>query len=123
MWGLSNRTGRLGGDSRRARRVYDAALVRATLRGPVERTVLDIEGELDFTNAQRIVVAVRAIEQPVAEIDLRGLEFVDSAGARALRTMAAMLHRDNAPDVAMVGARRDVARVLELVDDHALLLA
>lgn len=123
MWGMSSRSERLGGDNRRARRVYDSGLMRATLRGPVERTVLDIEGELDFTSAEELIVAVRAIEQPVKLIELQGLDFVDAAGARALRHAAELLEAAQQTDISIVGAQPHVERVLQLVDAYELTLA
>ncbi len=123
MWGISSRSERLGGDQRRTRRVYDSGLVRATLRGPIERTVLDIEGELDFTSADDLIIAVRAIEQPVKLIELQGLDFVDTAGARALRQAATLLQASQQTDISIVGAQPNVERVLQMVDAYELTLA
>ncbi len=116
MWGMSSRSVRLGGEHRRARRIFDSGLVRATLRGPVDHAVLDLEGELDFSSAEALVIAVRSIEQPVASIDMQHVDFIDIAGARALNEIVRLLEDAGNIEIQLTGLSSNVDRVRHLVD-------
>jgi len=89
-------------------------LTRLTIRGPVEHAVIELSGELDFSNAQDVVAT--AVSQPhrFASVDVSGLEFIDSAGCRALKAII----RANAVDgdvPQLVGTSLAVQRTLSLV--------
>lgn len=122
MWGMSSRSSRLGGEHRRARRIFDSGLVRATLRGPVEHAVLDIEGELDFSGADALLIAVRAIEQPVASIDLQHLDFIDLEGARALSSIVQILTESSGHEVVIAGASTSIDRIRQLISAREIIL-
>lgn len=89
-------------------------LTRLTVRGPVEHAVIELSGELDFSDAEDVMAAVAALPHTVAAVDVSGLEFIDSGGCRALhailRTGAAGGLRPR-----LVGTSPAVQRTLSLV--------
>src|SRR4051812_40052663 len=83
MWGITGRGARLG-DRRRTARTMQAGLARISVRGPLEHAVLEVAGELDFSNVEQLVALVDALPHRIASIDLASLEFIDGAGARTI---------------------------------------
>ena len=114
MWGITGRGARLG-DGRRSGRELLGGLTRIAVRGPLEHAVLDIAGELDFSAATNAVDVVRGVPHRIVSIDLAGLDFVDTAGARAIeriRSERADMHGERP---ALIGVSRAVERTLRLV--------
>lgn len=118
MWGFSSRGVRLG-DVRRQGRCFQVGLVRVTLRGPAEHTVVELSGELDFTCADAVYETVSAQPHRIVSIDLASLEFVDGDGARMLMRLAAEIaSRQHGDRPSLTGARRPVERTMGLVEHH-----
>lgn len=114
MWGITGRSSRVGGQ-RRAARSVQAGLARLAVRGPVEHAVLELSGELDFSDADRVLELGVALPHRIVSIDLAGLDFVDAAGARTidrLRDERTIRHGERP---AVIGASRAVERTLRLV--------
>lgn len=100
-----------------------AGLARVSVRGPVEHAVLEIGGELDFGDVDRLVALVGEVPHRIASIDLAALEFVDGAGARAieqLRSDRVALHGERP---AVIGATPPVERTLRFVRSRGRQLA
>jgi anti-anti-sigma regulatory factor len=112
MWGVAHRSPR----SRSERSVH-AGGVRVVLRGPAEHTVLEFEGELDFTCTGAISEKLVALPDNVVELDVSQLEFVDAEGVGCLRAIARHFARDaeERSVVPIRGMRRSVSRAFELV--------
>ncbi|AIY49907.2 STAS domain-containing protein [Mycolicibacterium fortuitum] len=64
------------------------ARVSAHIRGPA--TVLVVEGEIDMCNADRLVAAIRRLNQPGTPfvLDLRAVDFMAVSGFRELLAFA-----------------------------------
>ena len=114
MWGITARGVRLG-DGRRTGRLLHAGLARIAVRGPVEHAVLDLSGELDFSAASVAVEVVRGVSHHIVSIDLAGLEFVDTAGARAIEQIRAERTQRHGDRPALIGVSPAVERTLRLV--------
>lgn len=121
MWGITGRSSRVGGQ-RRAIRSVQVGLARLAVRGPVEHAVLELSGELDFSDAERMIELGMALPHRIVSIDLAGLDFVDAAGARAidrLRDERTIRHGERP---AIIGASRAVERTLRLVRSRSATL-
>ncbi|MDI6711268.1 MAG: STAS domain-containing protein [Bacillota bacterium] len=55
--------------------------------------VLEVEGELDFSNVEQLRQEIQRRPEEVVEIDLHGLRFIDSSGAGMLLSQARELYR------------------------------
>jgi anti-anti-sigma regulatory factor len=114
MWGITGRGARLG-EGRRSGRTLQVGIARIAVRGPVEHAVLDIAGDLDFSNVRDVVDLVADMPHRIASIDLAGLDFLDGAGARGIELVRD--EREHLHDVrpTLVGASRAVERTLRFV--------
>lgn len=85
-------------------------------RGPVEVT-LSLEGELDAHVAEGFADAVvaRAPGCEVVSLDVSGLQFIDSAGLRALVELEERLRRDGRR-LQLEDPTDNVVRVLRIAD-------
>lgn len=119
MWGISNRGARLA-EGRRNSRTFVAGLTRIVLRGPVEHTLVELEGELDFTCTDEVMRAIEALPFRIAGIDVSQLDFVDSRGVEMLRDLAndiAVRHgRDR---IEITGVPRHLQRTFDLVQRYS----
>ncbi len=112
-WGITGRSSR---DGERGNRVVHAGTATARLRGSLEQAVLELEGELDFTCAEQIIEQVSMIEHRVTVIDLGLLEFLDSAGVHAIRSIQ-QAAADRGVDIPiLVGVKPEVRRTIEVVE-------
>jgi hypothetical protein len=86
--------------------------------------VLQVEGELDFTNVDDIAEFAMALPHPVHSFDLRSLEFIDGDAVVRMRELARQLGRlwETAPP-ALAGARPPIDKVFTLVADRDAALA
>ncbi|ADL08285.1 anti-anti-sigma factor [Thermosediminibacter oceani DSM 16646] len=50
--------------------------------------ILEVEGELDFSNVDQLQQEIQRRPEGVVEIDLQGLRFIDSSGAGMLLNQA-----------------------------------
>jgi anti-sigma B factor antagonist len=92
---------------------FQRAGCTATFEVSAGEAVLSLAGEFDMAEAAAIQLR---IERLLAEydrvcLDLSGLEFLDSAGARVLAT-ATRMAAEGGVELRTTGARADVARVL-----------
>lgn len=112
MWGVVPRTSRSRGE-----RSVRAGGVRVVVRGPAEHTILEFEGELDFTSAEDIAACLQEFPYRIVELDVSQLEFVDSEGVLCLRSLARhFAARDGErTSVPIRGMRRSVSRAFELI--------
>jgi len=55
--------------------------------------ILEVEGELDFSNVEQLQQEIQRRPEEVVEIDLQGLRFIDSSGAGMLLSQARHLYR------------------------------
>lgn len=55
--------------------------------------VLEVEGELDFSNVERLQQEIQLRPEEVVEVDLQGLRFIDSSGAGMLLSQARHLYK------------------------------
>lgn len=114
MWGITGRSSRIGGQ-RRAFRWTQFGLARVAVRGPVEHAVLELSGELDFSNAEKVLELGAVLPHRIVSIDLAGLDFVDGAGAKvidAIRDERTLRHGERP---AIIGASRTIERTLRLI--------
>lgn len=96
-------------------RTLHAGLARIIVRGPLEHAVLEIGGELDFSDVDQLTEQVSAMPHRIVSLDLAGLEFLDGAGARALDRIQGDRARLHGERPAIIGANRAVDRTLGLV--------
>src|SRR4051812_48052296 len=83
MWGITSRSSRIG-ERRRAIRSVQIGLARVAVRGPLEHAVLEISGELDFSDVDGVGRFIADVPHRIVSFDLAGLDFVDTAGARLI---------------------------------------
>lgn len=121
MWGITGRSSRVGGQ-RRAIRSVQVGLARLAVRGPVEHAVLDLSGELDFSDAERVLELGTALPHRIVSIDLAGLDFVDGAGARAIDRIRDERTIRHGERPAIIGASRAVERTMRLVRSRSTTL-
>lgn len=114
MWGITARGARLG-DGRRTGRVLQSGVTRIAVRGPLEHAVLDIAGELDFSEAAAAVDAVRPVLHRIVSIDMAGLDFIDTAGARAIERIRADRAQLHGERPALIGVAPAVERTMRLI--------
>ncbi len=114
MWGITGRGARIAA-GRKTGRALQVGISRIAVRGPVEHSVLDIAGDLDFSNVHDVVELVDELPHHIAAIDLSGLEFVDGAGARGIEQIRRRreVRHDVRPTIS--GASRSVERTLRFV--------
>lgn len=76
---------------------------------------LRLIGELDVAEADTLIHTVRSTVEPEGDLtlDLKGLEFIDSSGVRALVAIASYLELDGT--LVLADPTPAVRRVLELV--------
>lgn len=55
--------------------------------------ILVVKGELDFSNVEQLQQEIQRRSEEVVEVDLRGLQFIDSSGAGMLLSQARHLYR------------------------------
>lgn len=55
--------------------------------------ILEVEGELDFSNVEQLQEEIQLRPEQVVEIDLQGLRFIDSSGAGMLLSQARHLYK------------------------------
>jgi anti-anti-sigma factor len=122
MWGITGRGTRIG-ERRRSIRSVQAGLARIAVRGPLEHAVLELSGELDFSDVEDVRAFVADVPHRIVSIDLAGLDFVDGAGARlidAIRVDRAELHGERP---ALLGVAPSIERTLRLVRSRVLSLS
>jgi anti-anti-sigma factor len=96
--------------------ITEAPLLRIRVTGQPVGTVLHCEGEMDLSNVDCLRRALTAaIEQghPEVEVDLRGVEFLDSSTIEALLTAHYELARQGR--TLLIRARPWAAHVFRLV--------
>ncbi|MBF7084010.1 STAS domain-containing protein [Desulfallas sp. Bu1-1] len=54
---------------------------------------LMVKGELDFSNVDQLQQEIQRRSEEVVEVDLRGLQFIDSSGAGMLLSQARLLYK------------------------------
>ncbi len=118
MWGITSKAANAGATRKRSCSI-GLGTARVIARGPVEHSVIEISGELDFTCSDDLIPAINSLERRVVEFDLSDLEFVDCAGVRALAE-ARISCGDGVDLVALSGLRQEVARMIDLVELEAL---
>lgn len=57
-----------------------------------EKVVLEVKGELDFSNVDELQQEIQRRSEEVIEIDLQELRFIDSSGAGMLLNQARQLY-------------------------------
>ena len=85
--------------------------------------VVRVSGEIDLSNADAVLRSIEAaIDQqaPGLVVDLRELEFLDSAGVRLLFEAARLVTVVGGRFVALVGPGSPALRVLELAEATSL---
>jgi anti-sigma B factor antagonist len=86
------------------------------------RTIVAVAGELDLARADEFAVAVAdALAAGDTVIDLGELEFMDSAGVRAMNTALRLAAEHGHDLVVRAALQPSVAQVLELTGMMALL--
>lgn len=93
----------------------DGAAIVSTI-GTADALVVAIKGDLDLASAGELVGAVEALEPLVAPVtvDVSGLEFVDSAGLRALLNVRERVERSSRARLRLVGVGGELHSLLEL---------
>lgn len=122
MWGLSSRGFGLG-DRRRVGRVFELGLMRVVVRGPVEHTIVELAGELDFTCASELRRRVGEMPHHIAAIDLSQLDFIDGEGVVAVQALVRDRSSADSNPPLLTGMKSAVARTFALVaqrDAHAM---
>jgi len=85
--------------------------------------VVRISGEIDLSNADAVLRSIEAAiddQAPGLVVDLRELEFLDSAGVRLLFEAARLVTVVDGRFVALVGPGSPALRVLELAEATSL---
>jgi len=80
----------------------------------MEHALLEVAGELDFTHAEMVVAAAGALPHRIVAFDLRELEFLDIAGARALGRLSREIAERTGAAPRVTGAAPAVERAFEL---------
>lgn len=121
MWGMTNRAVRLGAS--RARGATKVGLTQLAVRGPVEHSIVELAGEIDFTCIDAVIAEVTGLPNRVMSIDVSLLEFVDVDGVIGLKQLARILGQRDSHDesVPIVGMSARIARTFALVERKALL--
>lgn len=114
MWGITGRGARSNG-TKRSVRALQAGLARIAVRGPLEHGVLELSGELDFSDADHVLEIAAEFPHRIVSIDLAGLDFVDAAGARVIDAIRDECEARHGERPAVIGANRAVERTLRLV--------
>lgn len=114
MWGLSNRALRLS-DRKRFVRAAQIGVARVVVRGAADHATVEIQGEVDFTCSEEVFRAVMKLPQRIVSIDLSLLDFVDSAGVRAIRMLIARLGERNNTTIHVHGVNETIRRTFDLV--------
>ena len=122
MWGITGRNTRIG-ERRRALRSVQIGLARVAVRGPIEHAVLEISGELDFSDVDGVHEFVADVPHRIVSIDLAGLDFVDTAGARLIDGIRAERAERHDERPAVLGAAPTIERTLRLVRSRMLTLS
>jgi anti-anti-sigma factor len=80
------------------------------------RTVIETPRELDVLTADDLLARVRRVEpeQRPVDIDLRGVEFIDSFGLRSLMEADRLLRERSGPPRLLVARSSTVERLLHL---------
>ncbi|WP_341474019.1 STAS domain-containing protein [Desulfofundulus thermobenzoicus] len=55
--------------------------------------ILEVEGELDFSNVEQLQQEIQRRPEEVVEIDLQGLRFIDSSGVGMLLSQVRHLYK------------------------------
>lgn len=58
------------------------------------KAVLQIEGELDFSNVEQLQQEIQQRAEEVVEVDLHGLQFIDSSGVGMLLSQARLFYKE-----------------------------
>lgn len=115
MWAFSRRGSNWG--DHRTKRDMQVGLVRVHLRGPAEHTIVELEGELDFTCARELARRVLELPRNVVSVGLGELEFIDAEGVLALKDLLARLaERSEGPAPQLTDVRDPVKRTFALVE-------
>jgi anti-anti-sigma factor len=78
-----------------------------------EAAVIALMGELDIAGAKALEQELAAVDAEAAVLDLRGLEFMDSSGLRAI-VMCAQRAQDAGRRFALVPGAAQVMRVFDI---------
>jgi anti-sigma B factor antagonist len=78
-----------------------------------EAAVIALAGELDLAGASGLERELRVIDAPALVVDLRGLEFMDSSGLRAI-VVSAQHAQDAGRRFALIAGAAQVMRVFEI---------
>jgi anti-sigma B factor antagonist len=78
-----------------------------------EAAVIALAGELDLAGAATLEQALGAIDAPALVVDLRGLEFMDSSGLRAI-VVSAQRAQDAGRRFALIPGAAQVMRVFDI---------
>jgi anti-sigma B factor antagonist len=78
-----------------------------------EAAVIALTGELDIAGAQALEQELAAVEADAAVLDLRGLEFMDSSGLRAI-VVCAQRAQDAGRRFALIAGAAQVMRVFDI---------
>ncbi|WP_034421151.1 STAS domain-containing protein [Thermanaerosceptrum fracticalcis] len=54
---------------------------------------LEVEGELDFSNVELLQREIQRLPEEVVEVDLQGLQFIDSSGVGMLLSQARIFYK------------------------------
>lgn len=119
MWGITGRSGRFA-DRRNSERIIRLGLARIAIRGPLEHATLELAGELDFSDADTVQQYVQDFPHKFVSIDLTGLDFIDTAGARAVISICDDRTQKHGRRPAVIGASKSIERTLKLVDTYLM---
>ncbi|MBE3586608.1 MAG: STAS domain-containing protein [Thermoanaerobacter sp.] len=67
--------------------------VEIRVRQTEKMAILEVSGELDYSNVEQLQREIQRRPEEVVEIDLRELKFIDSSGAGMLLNQARHLYR------------------------------
>ncbi|NHM26148.1 STAS domain-containing protein [Desulfofundulus sp. TPOSR] len=67
--------------------------VEIRVRQKKEMVILEVEGELDFSNVEQLQQEIQRRTEEVVEIDLQGLRFIDSSGVGMLLSQVRHLYK------------------------------
>ncbi|GAV21494.1 anti-sigma factor antagonist [Carboxydothermus pertinax] len=69
--------------------------------------ILEVEGELDFSNVEQLQQEIQRRTEEVVEIDLKGLRFIDSSGVGMLLSQVRHMYKQ--------GRTLRIVRIPELI--------
>jgi anti-anti-sigma factor len=101
--------------------MHDLSEIEVTVRDGVP--IARIRGEIDLSNVEEVLGSIEAAMQPGSPgliVDLRELEYVDSAGVRLLFQAARTVTGTGGRFVVLTAPGSAALRVLELADAAAL---